>query len=492
MPLRSALKIGCSNYKFHPIRMIATVLLAVFSFTFFGLSLALTTFNGVDPYVNAIYDNEYEYITIQKSFSEPYDYEGFTFDDFFVKNEYTSERVAVLPEDIATLQKYVSEDMMVVQRKIDGVVDLRRYIREWDDDFRKFVSQSSELITGKISGYMTITEEIIRQNGYELVGRLPQSINEAVMCEQHFNVYKYLGYKDDEGNEYEINDMEDIIGHTTFGFVITGVLKTGCDVACYNANHKEIIYYNENGDPIRSTPGDLNPYFFAIDNEYMFHEKLFVTHEYLVSTTTYTYEARENYIVFRKPEDKSEFKALTKFVLSFNNGFDRPGDFYEFAEVNETSQWYNAALVTSKPLRVLVLYVGVVFFIFTFVLLINFITTSVRGQMKQIGIISALGADFKQLYKIYFISAMVLCGIVYILSLITVGIGVAYLNSVGWSGFGFINLYGKPFNILSLNFVTIISLLAVSVVSALMGTILALRKMRKLSSAEIIRQGLIK
>ncbi|MBR2968093.1 MAG: ABC transporter ATP-binding protein/permease [Clostridia bacterium] len=39
MPLRSALKIGCSNFKYHPIRLIATVFLAMIAFSFFGISL---------------------------------------------------------------------------------------------------------------------------------------------------------------------------------------------------------------------------------------------------------------------------------------------------------------------------------------------------------------------------------------------------------------------------------------------------------------------
>ena len=52
MPIRSALKIGCSNFKYHPIRLISTVVLSVIAFLMLGVSLITSTVT----YSDFIYD----------------------------------------------------------------------------------------------------------------------------------------------------------------------------------------------------------------------------------------------------------------------------------------------------------------------------------------------------------------------------------------------------------------------------------------------------
>lgn len=52
MPLRSALKIGCSNFKYHPFRLISTVVLSVIAFLMLGVSLITSTVT----YSDFIYD----------------------------------------------------------------------------------------------------------------------------------------------------------------------------------------------------------------------------------------------------------------------------------------------------------------------------------------------------------------------------------------------------------------------------------------------------
>ena len=52
MPIKSALKIGCSNFKYHPIRLISTVVLSVIAFLILGVSLITSTVT----YSDFIYD----------------------------------------------------------------------------------------------------------------------------------------------------------------------------------------------------------------------------------------------------------------------------------------------------------------------------------------------------------------------------------------------------------------------------------------------------
>ena len=52
MPIQSALKIGCSNFKYHPIRLISTVVLSVLAFLMLGVSVITSTVT----YSDFIYD----------------------------------------------------------------------------------------------------------------------------------------------------------------------------------------------------------------------------------------------------------------------------------------------------------------------------------------------------------------------------------------------------------------------------------------------------
>ncbi len=49
LPIKAAVKVGCSNFKYHPIRLVFTILLSVIAFTLLGVSLAvgLNGFNDV-------------------------------------------------------------------------------------------------------------------------------------------------------------------------------------------------------------------------------------------------------------------------------------------------------------------------------------------------------------------------------------------------------------------------------------------------------------
>ncbi len=492
IPLKTAFKIGCGNFKLHPAKIIATILLAVFSFTFLGITLVLATFDKTMPYVNAVFDNGYEYLPMQKyiSFLANED-RDFAVNDLLLSDDYNSELSIITDKDMEILQNHISEKLMIVILKRFFIK--HDYVKEWNDEFSQFVKETDEYITRGYSGYMTLTEDIIKKYDYELVGRLPQHDNEVVICEQHYNTYKYLGYKDKNGNEYEIKKPEDMLGHVIDydSLVVTGILKTGCDRKCYIENHREIQEVGSNG--YLKDPTVINsPEYFSCDDEYLFHEKLFVTQDYIFSRLAGSYYMfMDSYVIVPVPQHKKELNEFAEFITSYNYQGKQAGEYYEFSNLNPTSNWYNSVLVTGGALGKLSLCISLIFLIFSMVFLLNFIATSLRSQMKQIGIISALGADFKQLYKIYVINALIVCGTVYILSLLMTGIIVMWFNSTGWRSLWF-SMDGLAFKILSLNFVTIIIMFIASIAMAILGTLIPLYKMRKLYPAEIMRRGQVK
>lgn len=511
MPFKSALKIGCSNFKYHPVRLLATIILAVFSFTFLGVALSFSTISVVKPFVDAMCEDGYEYVMVDKRLSYVAD-DKFALEDIFNFNNDYEKNKLVTKADVELLQQYTDEELLLLYRREvyhvydippieddrkseDGLTAEER--AAWDEYQRNYVG----IICRSYSGIMSIGKKTLQKTGYKLFGRLAENDNEVVISEQHYRYFEYWGFRDGNGNTKEINEMSDMIGiELNIGRmgkkVITGILSTDCSKECYATNHPYKTYIDHNGQ-IHEGTLTTNPEFYMYDNECVFHEKVYVSQDCLLDFVKADAERNEIYasylhILAPVSPDKADFTNLTEFILSYNNhGANVSDTFYAFDEDNAVADYLGSVIITSNVLSVMALYVSIIFFVFTVLLLLNYITTSVRGQMKQIGVISALGAGRKQLYKTYALSTLIVCGIVCILSFVTVGLCVGWLNATAWQGFWF-NVTGRQFTVLSLNFVTTLALAAISVLTALFGTWLALRKMRKMMPVEIIRKGLIK
>ncbi|MCH5164219.1 MAG: ABC transporter ATP-binding protein/permease [Clostridiales bacterium] len=519
--LKSALKLSCSNYKFHPIRLIATVLLAVFSFTFFGLSLVFATFSKVTPFVNMVYSSDAQYLTLNK-YETGTHYDSNILEKLLGYQSYSRKSVAYANEDLQRLQSKISQDLMLVIQHYTWISGRDETAAKYplSDDLMQKIDSAEEHITSNVSGYMSITQKTIDEHGFELIGRLPESNDEVVITECNYNYFKLLGYKDEEGNIYEINTPDDIIEHRLWkyeGFTITGVLKTGCDNACYNNNHP-LIERRYAGQILNITP-EYYPEYFSLESDMLFHERFYVTADYIMEHTDDYFSYNENNVLLicPVPKAKKDLRKFVRFVSSYNNqGYNKAGVFYQFepwstllteyadyinddndpsialhpTELNQKVDWYNEAILSAHPLSMLCLYLGGIFFIFTFVLLLNFIATSIRSQTKQVGIISALGADFRAIYKVYGLSSVIVCGAIFLLSLIPIGIGANAFNAPQIAEL--LNWGQMSFKLLYLNIWTILGMFAIAMVTALLGTLIALRKYRKLSPADIIRKGQIK
>ena len=354
------------------------------------------------------------------------------------------------------------------------------------------IKESKEHLSPFNSGYMTITQDIIDEHGFELIGRLPTSDDEVVISECNYKFFKLVGYKDEEGNEYDITSYDDIIGRKVraHDLTVTGILKTSCDRACYFTHP-----YNDNWKDISYSE------IYSLERDELFHEKYFVTEGFVISHMDEYYNIDDTYVLFRVPESKREMKRIAKLVLTYNKqGMVRSGVFYKFKAWTDNGEvsslylmtdWYQNIIALAKPYSIICLYLGIVFFIFTAVFMINFLTASIRSQTKQIGIISALGGDFKGIYTLYAISSAIICGIIYVLSLPIVGIGIGKLNASAWMPNPIWSAERAAYTVklLSLNIWTILGMLALVMVTALLGTLIALRKYRKLTPADIIRKG---
>ena len=134
----------------------------------------------------------------------------------------------------------------------------------------------------------------------------------------------------------------------------------------------------------------------------------------------------------------------------------------------------------------LCLYIGLVFFIVAFCFLVGFINTSIRKQLKQLGILSAMGVDRKGMLLIYGSSTGLLCAVTYVLSCIFYAVGNVVLNAYFCDIFQ-MTVVVSQFHIL----IPVLLLLALCAVTVA-GCVLPVWNYKRKYAADLINRGLIK
>lgn len=480
LPFRSALKVGCGNFKFHPIRLIATVLVAVISFSCLAVVLNIATADTVEAYAKAMYEN-LQYSIIDKI--ECYSPEGYhqnSLDGLLSGPAVFSREVPMTAADIKQIEDLSKTTLVKMQFRFGSeLFEYQKHVAEDLNKIKKLFNAGDERCFGLVSdGFAVVDRQVCDKYGLSFVGRLPQNDTEVAINDCMLNMYLECGIMDD-GEAFEINSAEDILGHKipievgnssiTKSYTITAVVYTGCGNDCGHWDEKASWNHN--------TGYFAAPYY--TDMTYFFHEKIFVHESFLPECSV---------ALCPFPSDYDDFLNFTKYMVetfsTSKKDYQNQPVCYDF--INRYSTQYVRFCSFSTETRRGFLYLSGIFFVISLLLLTNFIATLIRGQMKEIGILSSMGAGFQKTLFIYFLGALVPCLAVFLLSSIGMFGGVAWYNAWMSSEFELV------FNLISVNPLFFLMLLALSVLTAFLGCLLPLLKMRKMSSAEIIRRGQIK
>lgn len=79
LPLKHAAKIGVSNLKFKPIRLLFTILLSVVSFVLLGIVSTMTFYDKKEATIESLQNSNMEYIPIQKGYTVKYTYDDYSY-----------------------------------------------------------------------------------------------------------------------------------------------------------------------------------------------------------------------------------------------------------------------------------------------------------------------------------------------------------------------------------------------------------------------------
>ncbi len=126
------------------------------------------------------------------------------------------------------------------------------------------------------------------------------------------------------------------------------------------------------------------------------------------------------------------------------------------------------------------LYVGIGFAVFSALLLMNFISTSISYKKREIGILRAVGARSSDVFKIFFSEALIIALINFILSLSAVIGAIAFAN-------GYMRSQGINITLLTFGPRQVILMLLISIAVALVASFLPVYRIAKRKPVDAIK-----
>ncbi len=215
MPLMAAVKIGCSNFKSHPIRLFITILLSMIAFSFLGVAL--------DPVVED--RSSIAYHTMENNGIE----EGVVFKRAVVAENGAIDYVNFTDDDIKEVEKYANEALPLAT--FSGIDNL--YSKPTDPYYNLPWLKSR------------ITEEQMQKFGFEIDGSLPDK-DELAITKYTAEVFEHCVFIRD-GYLHESYSASELIGKEIVidkkAYTISGIIDTHFDDKKYSSLKES---YNDN------------------------------------------------------------------------------------------------------------------------------------------------------------------------------------------------------------------------------------------------------
>ena len=232
LPMKSSMKLACSNLKVKPIRLIITILLSVVAFTLFGITNTMSSYQKEVATFDSMKDQDIDYISIDKHMNIG---SGLNKMDFATKlNDEDYTRLQKNYPNIAFTKTFSNAN---IQNSLDVSYNVAKLDVLQDENPNHNVSG--------FSGLSVMDENIIKQNGYSLDGALAKNDDEIVITKFLAETFVNFGYQyEDKQGKIQTKDIKkanDMIGNTiqlqingeTKQFVVTGILDTNINLQRY-------------------------------------------------------------------------------------------------------------------------------------------------------------------------------------------------------------------------------------------------------------------
>lgn len=232
LPLKNSLKMAFGSLKKKPFRLVMTIILSTVAFSLFGLVNTMSSYDPVNSGTDSIIDTKVDYTAFTKeTYNKTYGY-------------YNDSLLA--DEDIETIKnKFPDLTFNTIFSPNGSVLPISENLF---DEEAVNVNNSAFYIT-QFSGITNITDDIIDNMGYSIMGNLPQADNEIAITKFTAESFVKAGYRKDRTQEKatDINKPEDMIGKTlSLGlngykeYTVTGIIDTNYNTSRYKEYKEEL------------------------------------------------------------------------------------------------------------------------------------------------------------------------------------------------------------------------------------------------------------
>ena len=473
LPAGTAMRIGVKNFGKHPFRAAITAILSVIAFVFLGISLTIASIDVEEALLNVLKESgqknakviAYEYHETNYTGS------GVWIEEFLGgEGNRSSEKRGLTLEEVEKVEEETGADISPVYLvRVDPMFEGFRVAATIEQINEAAKKNPEYCFKFYFEGYLLMNEEECEAQGFQVEGRLPQTPDEVAINGCWFNELALAGLISESGEEIPVTSAADVIGkrinllsNSSAGKnykTITGVVHTEekkISEEHYSNDIFHCVFVSEdyfpegNRDEVR--PG-------------VFEERRFTGFNY-------------GFLSFG--EGDAGYERVVKYVLDSRT--EEGG--YRLSSEATDAYWTMDEGIT--VIRNAFLYVALLFFVFSVLLLFNFVSASVRSQQKQVGTLVSLGAGKRELFSIYGRVAVGLFAAVGVVAFAVICIGLsplnAYLGEI-WS-FGGRVLFPHAWVFAAL----VIVAAGVSAAAAFLSVLRTEKEM----PAEIIRRGQIK
>lgn len=473
MPLKLAVKMGCSSFKRHVARFVATVLLCALAFSFFSVALNVLFTNNEERYLTAVYsDDSYVFMRINKfSYYQTDQAKDLinvmlgTYKPLLTKDE------TMDGGDVRTIRAVYNHSLIPV--KIG-----RQYAKgcfgELTASQREEMLGSEQLYMNYADGFAVIGEDTLNKLGFTVTeGRLPASSDEIAITVDMYRCFEFCGYVDGKSEDSQVVNIDSpsnlldkyisIDAQLNENYKkIVGIIDTGCGKECHDS---------QTGYSFKEES----------DEEYIkkLHQCIFVCEGYTTSIET---DGKYSYLFAFTDRSNDDFRNLVRFA-SERDYVDGVCFYSVTDKFSATKTSFN---VCENEVRNICLYIGAIMLIISTVMLTNSLSIFVKNQYKQAGLLKAMGASRGGIRKIYVCDCLIIGLISYILSAVLSVGGVALLNSLLMS-----SIPTVLYRLIAVSPLSFVITFCLCCGCALIGGLASLAK-RSWSAAEIMRRGELK
>lgn len=401
LPFCRVLLMGAEGIKAGPMRFLLSVFLTAITLILFGFAYSANFSDENSTFIRTMYDHDYSVVILTKR-------GGFSEAEYNEIVEFNGGNAPIRCfEGINTIENTNWGKTSEAVSNMNNPYISAGYSHFFDSSYAEVPGQMSE---------EALNLEADERFENKSLCRMPKDFDEVAITDLIFDTYQRCGYLTDEGQYIEIQKPDDMIGKTICGFKVCGVYSTeiDCDFLRvydhdnYGMTEREIALGEsyELDEPAHS-------YFTSVRDS-------IVAHAFVKEGFTAYHKGNVNgygshYAIKLSGEFNKDYKLLSDLEGNESDKLFVPQSIVT-SLISRSTFWMDPT--TQEYLKA----ATVILAVFSVLLMLNCLLTSIEQRKHELGVLRALGAGAKDLIKICLTESVISSGTSFIFGVLGVGV----------------------------------------------------------------------